>query len=78
MSYMFYNCFMDSSIGMWDVSNVENMERMMYRVNGYNTYGSQEYNLGNWDVNKVTNCFEFSYGRSHGFGVPNFTNCDPN
>jgi len=78
MSYMFYNCFMDSSIGMWDVSNVENMERMMYRVNGYNTYGSQEYNLGNWDVNKVTNCFEFSKHRSHGFGLPNFTNCDSN
>jgi len=36
------------------------------------------YSLVNWDVNKVTNFSEFSYGRSHGFGVANFTNCDPN
>lgn len=78
MSNMFNNCSMNSPIGMWDVSSVQNMERMMYRVDGYNTYGSQEYNLGNWDVNKVTNCFEFSKHRSHGFGLPNFTNCDPN
>ena len=75
MSNMFNSCDMDIPIGMWDVSNVENMEKMMYRISSYSTYGGEGYNLDNWDVNKVTNCSEFSYGRSHGFGVPNFTNC---
>ena len=75
MSNMFNSCDMDIPIGMWDVSNVENMEKMMYRISSYSTYGGEGYHLDNWDVNKVTNCSEFSYGRSHGFGVPNFTNC---
>jgi len=78
MSNMFNSCDMDIPIGMWDVSNVENMEKMMYRVNSYSTYGGDGYNLNNWDVNKVTNCSDFSTGSSHGFGIPNFTNCDPN
>ena len=78
MSHMFDSCEMDSPIGLWNVSNVKNMEKMMYRIIYYNTYGTEGHNLNNWDVNKVTNCSEFSKGRSHGFGVPNFTNCDPN
>jgi hypothetical protein len=78
MSNMFNSCDMDIPIGMWDVSNVENMDKMMYRISSYSTYGGESYSLNNWDVNKVTNCSEFSYRRSHRFGVPNFTNCDPN
>lgn len=78
MSYMFYNCFMDSPIGMWNVSSVQNMERMMYRVNGYNTYFKDEYNLYNWNVDNVSNCQEFSKHKSHHFEQPNFTNCNPN
>jgi len=78
MSNMFNSCNMDIPIGMWDVSNVENMEKMMYNINSYSTYGSEGYHLYNWDVNKVTNCSEFSYGRSHWFSLPKFANCDPN
>ena len=71
MLEMFHGTDISRDLKLWDVSNVNNMEKMFYDAKKFNQ------DLSIWDVGNVTDCSLFSENADKwSLPKPSFIKCD--